>query len=452
MHINVVFLGPDGVGKTTLIAAVHEATASYSKTAYFGLGKDGWRLAFARRLAMGQKSTLRRHLFWYAAFPCEIILRRLHMLTDWRRRVVLVDRLPGLPIRAGGVLGKLYSVILPTPRVIFLLVGDPAVIAARKPCETSTQRTIKEIRKWGEVARRFGRSRIIELDTTMLGTPACKARVIEELEHDPVIHQALLGGTRRRVGIFVRKGVASDVVVVGRLAVKVFHGPGAQWSFMREREGLALALQSPEWSARALPVRFRPLRVTTAVVCESAEGAAFVALEGFVKRLVGASMSIESTPSGPELIPARFYAYVLGKADPTERRAIEAALDRHFPTGPTHGDLHRGNMLVTKKGLRIIDFGRFSKYGCPLVDLLHFYLSEAQRETRMPWLTLLLARPDIAERVASEHVDTCALMLFYSIQRVGYEMESAAARERSLEKYDRQIRTLIEHCSSNHAD
>lgn len=181
MPTKVLFLGPDGAGKSTLLQSVQEALPSASVNAYLGIGKDGWRLKAVQRLSVHRGKSLSDAVFWYVALPLEMCLRRTNILRAGRGSIVLIDRVPGKPLLSGKFLRLLYIGILPRPNVILLLQGDPTVISSRKPEETTSERTVKELRKWKKVAERLRADKIVEIDTTRNELFACRDMAVRAI-------------------------------------------------------------------------------------------------------------------------------------------------------------------------------------------------------------------------------------------------------------------------------
>jgi len=182
----ILFLGPDGVGKTSLIDSLSSSLSLKHSKLYLGMGADGWILRSVKWLKFNSKNSFVSwlplgFLFKYLGFPLELLSRQFKVSKYSKNRIVLIDRYPGYVFLYGKVALYLYSLILPKPDLIILLTGDAKQIAARKPNETTEARTISEIKKWREVAIKLDPSRIIEVDTTKNDIDECKNIIIKEL-------------------------------------------------------------------------------------------------------------------------------------------------------------------------------------------------------------------------------------------------------------------------------
>lgn len=197
MSLDIIFLGQDGVGKSTLLKAVTDALPMKTVSGYLGIGQDGWRLGFAKALSKQHKGCLGNALFWYLALPVELLMRRVPMLRQGRGRVVMIDRVPGFPLLSNRVSFWLYRTILPRPCMVVLLTGDPVQIAARKPDETTQERTEKELRKWKRVAECLSAGRILEVNMTVNDLTTCRNMVVEANRTDPGLSAAMY---KRRAG------------------------------------------------------------------------------------------------------------------------------------------------------------------------------------------------------------------------------------------------------------
>lgn len=196
----------------------------------------------------------------------------------------------------------------------------------------------------------------------------------------------------------IKSGNGAIVLVLGQFAFKWFHGRGSQPMLLREKLGYTDAGRCPVWATHLLPMRFFRYRTAIAPVGQKVLPSDPPDLAQFVSDMVKSSLQNGPHLPAPHLLPMEALKQVLRN----EKRLFEQLSSEleglSLPAGPTHGDLHRGNILSYNGSLRVIDLDRFRSNGCPLFDLLHFHLSEAQRGTRMRWLDFICTRPEIIER------------------------------------------------------
>lgn len=179
-RLYVVFLGPDGAGKTTIIEALCGRLGSGASRLYLGYGSELWQFRSLQHLYGAHQSAVFLFVFHVFLFPIEILSRRLsHFVRCRRSRIVLVDRLPGRPLLANGLLRFLYRLYLPTPSHVVTLTGDPAVLASRKPLETTVDRTAVDLAKWQEVGLIFVSAVSISVDTTVLSPEETVEAIVE---------------------------------------------------------------------------------------------------------------------------------------------------------------------------------------------------------------------------------------------------------------------------------
>jgi hypothetical protein len=180
----VLFLGPDGVGKSSIINGVKSMSPIKCKPLYLGLGEDGWRVPFVKRFRKIKSKIANKlgfeYLFWFFLFPLELLIRHFTAKRSGGWCIHLVDRFPGRPFIRGGMWERLYRMVLPKPDLIVLLTGDPVVIAGRKPTETSVTRTVKEFKKWSLVAKKIN-CPVFGVDTTANDIEKCSQLVLQEI-------------------------------------------------------------------------------------------------------------------------------------------------------------------------------------------------------------------------------------------------------------------------------
>ena len=241
----------------------------------------------------------------------------------------------------------------------------------------------------------------------------------------------------------LKSGNSAIVLVVGPSAFKWFHGRGAEPMLLREKSGYKVAGQCPVWATHLLPMRFCRYRTVVAPVGQKVPPSDPRDLSRFVTSLVKSSIGIGPQQSALELLPIEALEQVLWNRRSLFEQLRAAFEDLSLPAGPTHGDLHRGNILSYNGNLRVIDLDRFRSDGCPLFDLLHFHLSEAQRGTGMRWLDFICERPEIVDRSTLGFVDPDALFICYAAQRIAHEGQGALLQCKPMEKYAVQAQRAL---------
>ncbi len=193
----ILFLGPDGSGKTTLVKQVKNKLFLKSVDLYLGMGENNWHFLSIKKLqelsnGKSTKQILFKCVYYYMLLPIELLIRQLKLMKQMRWRFILIDRYPGYLFLKGNFLKRLYKFILPQPDLIVLLSGDPKLIAARKSNETTPERTLKEITKWRKVADVIGAKHQLELDTTENNINFCVEKIIELIRKDLSLHNKVL--------------------------------------------------------------------------------------------------------------------------------------------------------------------------------------------------------------------------------------------------------------------
>lgn len=179
----VVFLGPDGSGKTTLVEAVDSRLNPIKTTrTYLGMGQGSWCLNSVRRRYESNSSDL---FVLLVGLPVELAVRRLRVIRGSRWRVVLVDRFPGFPYARPG-LSHWYRAVLPKSDLTVLLVGDAQVRAARKS-DTSIEEVERNAAKFRMVAEAQP-GLMLEIDRTKMSVE----------EASMLVEEAIVSSTRFR--------------------------------------------------------------------------------------------------------------------------------------------------------------------------------------------------------------------------------------------------------------
>lgn len=152
-RFTVLFIGPDGAGKSTLIQSVTNDLEIPVTVMYGGLGKDGFIMKSlfsirerAKNIKVDRIKWLFNKLWWLLFFPIELLIRQLIVYRKGENRLLVIDRFPTTSYKDNDLLRKkLYAAILPTPALIIKLVAPADVLVERKPNELDKSLAIKKI-------------------------------------------------------------------------------------------------------------------------------------------------------------------------------------------------------------------------------------------------------------------------------------------------------------------
>jgi len=95
----ILFLGTDGVGKSTLIKELENILPIKTARSYYGMGDDGWVIPqFKTFYAKYKNSTFKKfvhRIYWFLLYPLDLLLRRVLQYFKNCGRLSLIDRFPG---------------------------------------------------------------------------------------------------------------------------------------------------------------------------------------------------------------------------------------------------------------------------------------------------------------------------------------------------------------------
>lgn len=246
----------------------------------------------------------------------------------------------------------------------------------------------------------------------------------------------------RLPAVRVRSGAV--ILLFGAFAYKWFIGVGARARSQEEYAAFCKARSCPVWGPHLLSLRLtripNMLRSRRGSVVTDRNGGA-QNLSRFVEQHLAMAVGSRVLRPVPQLLERSRLRIALGK---TAFASIEPSIDTllrsaQLPIGPTHGDLHRGNILVVDGSYCVIDCDRFNPASAPLFDKLHFLLNERRRERRKAWVDLLDESQDIIVRaMACDGIDCASaaqVALAYGLNRIAYEGYDARLRGYSRPKY-----------------
>jgi hypothetical protein len=254
----------------------------------------------------------------------------------------------------------------------------------------------------------------------------------------------------------LRLGNGALLCLTRHSAYKLFWGAGAGVRFNHELERVSSARDCPVWGPHILPMESG--RIPRLMRSERGDAippgpVEDEALYSFVEgRLRAATRQCRPLPA-LEVIDARKLLIGLGEQaffsiiDPLQ----ELLGNVWLPSGPAHGDLHRGNIIKAHGSYFVIDWDGFNAASSPVFDRIHFDLAERRLTHRLRWADLLAESDDLVvsamEATGISSASPAEIALAYGINRVALEAFriSLYGRRPRAKSYPMAVR-LLETC------
>ena len=184
---SVLFLGPDGAGKTTTIEFVKKELDLPISTLYGGLGLNGWIFTSLYTLRESNKKANRirralvNRIIAYILYPMELLARTIRSSFSAKRNLLLIDRSPELLIKTK-LINRLHDYVFPVPSLVVLLKAPAGILVERKPDELNFELASQKLINEEELARFYEKkgAKIIYIDTSI--TPLEESKIIIEKE------------------------------------------------------------------------------------------------------------------------------------------------------------------------------------------------------------------------------------------------------------------------------
>jgi len=156
----ILFLGSDGVGKTTLIKNMQSLLKSKSFYMHMGISKKHWYSNFLKNIFI--KSQHKYTFFKSLILLIDLSLKVLMIKKNIKKHFILIDRYPGYIFFSDSFLKFFYKIILPKPDLIFLITASSKSRKIRKPLEYK-----KDEVKWIRLAKSL-KVKVFKLNSTSL--------------------------------------------------------------------------------------------------------------------------------------------------------------------------------------------------------------------------------------------------------------------------------------------
>lgn len=183
---NILFLGADGSGKSSLINDMAKQLKIKNKQFYFG--ERNWVFHINSYLVLSSNIALRIIYNWFT-FPLDLYVRNKRLSSYSNGKVALIDRFPGFPFIKNGMMRKIYDYCLPRINTIVLLSGDPEIFVSRKP-EVSVDKNFSDQNKFFKVSKLVSSNKVINIDTSKNGITESGQILINELFKDQIFLQS----------------------------------------------------------------------------------------------------------------------------------------------------------------------------------------------------------------------------------------------------------------------
>ena len=225
---------------------------------------------------------------------------------------------------------------------------------------------------------------------------------------------------------------------------KLFWGSGGARRLPEEIAACRAASQCRVWGRHCLPVEAASLpRLLRSQRGAKLDGCDVddEALEHFLNRQLRRACA--GVPPGPALqrmelgkLKTAFSLFAFENIMNSVRPAISGLL---LPSGPVHGDLHRGNIVCLGGRFLLIDWDRYNPGSSPFFDKLHYLLTERRRQIHLRWVPLLEQSEDLVSQAyslfAGGRAPVAALALAYGVNRIALEAYDARLKGQCTDRF-----------------
>jgi len=143
----ILFLGSDGVGKTTQINFFQKKTFFKTFICSFGLSEKSWALNFNLLLfkKLSKYPKIKNLILIF-----DLIIRKIKLLRYLPNRLILIDRFPGYLLLQRNLYYYFLKILLPSPDLIVVVHASNKIRKKRKPLEIKNDQ-----HKWIKIAKKL---------------------------------------------------------------------------------------------------------------------------------------------------------------------------------------------------------------------------------------------------------------------------------------------------------
>ncbi len=419
----VLFLGPDGAGKSTAIVDLCEEFDI--KTSLLYLGEKHWYSELIGRLYHGHNGRVLRKCLTYVFYPLDLFCRVAQKKGDGRYRLFLIDRVPGFPFLGGHMLRYIYQAVIPPIDLVIRFTGDLDIIWERKK-EISRVELVSEDAKWKSVAETLLTRKKITIDSTVHKRSDVTRMIRKELYADKrfverLFQPIVLKGETSVIG-FSKTRMQSLIFCLPRVVIKVPLSVGALYEMRRERANLKKAANDQVFNKYIPSYRFiGPISITQRLSHVSYDDER---IQTFFVDAKAATLTHElpmSLTDALDYTPLKTFLESLDGAGSFWTDYLHKA---KVVTSPIHGDLHLGNVLTDGHSLFFIDWTNYREHSCRVFDSIDFYTTD----TDGSWTTkiFLVYNEQSIEGKSGMYIDKETLTN-YCLWKIAKELRELAA-------------------------
>ena len=238
----------------------------------------------------------------------------------------------------------------------------------------------------------------------------------------------------------------ATIFIGNKYVVKRFRGPNSKILKQREIEGQFKALSTNVWKPLVLKSSTSFFSIIFSPRCREVDASEEDEIFLFVCAITENSLKNGDMEKASRVVKLNNLLIRDLFFDLSDRPSllIDFLSKFNLPVGPTHGDLHIGNIVKCSRKIKVIDFDRFNLYSCPLFDRVSFIMHQLKESMQLPWLDILINNDSyILEKAGVSNFSERELLGAYALNRIQHECLTSKIRNKSLLKYSKQFDKLI---------